>query len=337
MTERAHAELDGLALGIDLGASKIELGLVDGTGRIGERNRLDTDPDPERALSAVVEAAHHLLDRARRDGAKVTAAGAGAAGQVDSEGGILRTSPNLERWTDVPIARRLADALDLPVTITNDLNAITLAEYAHGAGRGLERGDGDLVVLYVGTGVGGGVISDGRLLEGAHGYAGELGHTALVAGGRPCSCRSSGCLEAYVSGWAIAVRAREAVGDDPEAGEILVQKAGGRDRITAATVARVAAAGDPLARRLVEETGRLLGAGLVSVIHVFNPRKLVLGGGVIDGIPDLVPAAAEVVRERAMAVFLEDLEIVPATLGEDAGVIGAARLGRLHAAERSRG
>jgi glucokinase len=152
----------------------------------------------------------------------------------------------------------------------------------------------------------------------------------LVADGRRCSCPNRGCLEAYVGGWAIAERAKEAVDGAPEAGKALLGlaggRAGGRDRITAATVGRATEAGDPLARRLVEETGRYLGAGLVSLVHVFNPRRLVLGGGVIEGMPDVASAAADELRRRAMPVFLEELEILGAGLGAEAGVVGAGLL-----------
>jgi glucokinase len=315
------------ALGIDLGGTKIALALVDTGGRVLAQRRLDTEADagPEAALDAMIAQARELIAEGR---APVAAVGVGAAGQVDRLRGILRSSPNLPRWRDVPLGRRLSDALGRPVAITNDGSAIALAEQAHGAGRGHD----DVVVLFVGTGVGGGVIGGGRLLDGAHGYGGEIGHTTLVADGRPCSCRNRGCLEAYVGGWAIAERAREAAGRWREAGERLLRAAGEAEgggafgRITAATVGRAAGAGDPLARELVDETGRLLGHGLVSLIHAFNPRRVVVGGGVIDGMTELLSIAERVAREHVMEVFLDDLEIVPAALGAEAGVVGAARL-----------
>lgn len=312
-----------LILGVDLGGSKAELALVDARGEITASRRLETAAEggPERVVEDLVAAARELIDRAS---AEVEAVGVGVAGQVDSRRGVVRSAPNLAGWEDFPLAESLTGALDRHAFVINDVSATTVAEHAVGAGRGVD----DLVVLFVGTGVGGGVISGGRLLEGAGGYGGELGHVTLVACGRPCHCRNRGCLEAYAGGWAIAERAREAVDESPEAGKVLLDLAGGgaggRDRITAATVDEAARTGDPLARRLVEETGTYLGAGLVSVVHVFNPRRLVLGGGVIQGMPDLVAAAAAELRERAIPVFLEDLEIVPAALGSEAGAVGAA-------------
>jgi len=328
---------DGLALGIDLGGTKIELALVAADGTIRHRCRVETEADAgaDRVIEDITKAGKELIEGASSSGSGApTAVGAGVAGQIDSHAGIVRTTPNLEGWDDVPLASRLEEAFGVPAAITNDLNAITLGEQAYGAGKGYD----DLVVVFVGTGVGGGVITGGRLVEGAGGYGGEIGHTTLIADGRKCTCRSRGCLEAYVGGWAIAARARDAAREDEEAGVELVRLAGSIEKITAATVDRAATAGDPLARRLVEETGRLLGLGLVSVIHTFNPRRVVLGGGVIDGMPNLVPIATEVVQENTMKVFLEDLEIAPAALGGDAGVIGAARWARIKGAnEKSEG
>jgi len=310
-----------LALGIDLGATKSELGLVSRAGEVLATRRLPTasQAGPDRVVADLAAAGRELLEEAP---AQVLGVGVGMAGQVAGRSGVVRSAPNLAGWRDVPLAEALEDALGLPAAITNDVNVTALAEHAAGAGRGVD----DLVVVFVGTGVGGGVIAGGRLVEGAAGYGGELGHVTIVADGRRCSCPNRGCLEAYVGGWAIAERAREAVDEAPEAGRVLVDKAGGLDRITAATVAEAARSEDPLARRLIEETGRYLGAGLVSLVHVFNPRRVILGGGVIEGMPDLASAAADELRRRAMPVFLEELEIVGAGLGAEAGVIGAGLL-----------
>lgn len=310
---------ESLCLGVDLGATKIELGLVTPAGEVRATRRRETDAEggPEGVVADLVASTRELLE-----GAPITGIGVGVAGQVDRRAGVVRSAPNLVGWGDFPLAEALEEALGARVAITNDVNATALAEHAVGAGRGVD----DLLVVFVGTGVGGGVLSGGRLLEGGTGFGGELGHITLVAGGRPCRCPNRGCLEAYAGGWAIAERAREAVDEAAEAGKVLLDRTGGRESITAATVDRAAEAGDPLARRLVEETGRYLGAGLVSLVHVFNPRRLILGGGVVEGMPDLAAAAAAELRRRAMPVFLEELEIVPAGLGSEAGVVGAGLL-----------
>jgi glucokinase len=328
MTENSGTSL---ALGVDLGGTKLGLALVDRAGRVtrSERRATDAGGGPRPLVAELAAAARELIAGAP---AAVGSLGVGFAGQVDARAGVVRSAPNLSGWEDFPLVEALGEAVGRPVALLNDVSATALAEHAVGAGRGVD----DLVVVTLGTGVGGGVIAGGRLIEGAGGYGGELGHMTLVADGRPCRCPNRGCLEAYAGGWAIAERAREAVDEAPEAGRALLAAADGREEITAAAVARAARAGDPLARRLVAETGRLLGSGLVSLVHAFNPRRLILGGGVIDGLPELVAAAEAELRARAMAVFLEDLEILPAALGAEAGVVGAGLFAHRRFGEREK-
>ena len=172
------------------------------------------------------------------------------------------------------------------------------------------------------------MISGGQLLEGCNNTAGELGHTTLIAEGRRCHCPNLGCLEAYAGGWAIAERAKEAVSANPQEGEKLTTLAGGVENITAATVSQAYRGGDPLSERLVEETGQYLAAGLVGIVNAFNPCLLVLGGGVIEGLPELIQIVEDIVRKRALRPSVEKLKIVKAGLGVRAGVIGAAALAR---------
>jgi glucokinase len=172
------------------------------------------------------------------------------------------------------------------------------------------------------------------LLTGDRGVAGELGHSTLVADGRLCTCGRRGCLEAYAGGWAIAARAREAIEADPEGGRAIREEAG-EDTVTALTVSRAAAVGDPLAARLLAETGRYLGAGIVGLVHALNPRRIVLGGGVIDGNPHLVDLVAATVEESAIPIFSDRLDVKHSELGSQAGVVGSASMARHHhAADR---
>jgi glucokinase len=255
---------------------------------------------------------------------KAEALGIGVAGQVDTETGIVHTSPNLG-WEDIPLQQKLEDALGIPVTITNDVRAVLWGEWKHGAGQGID----DLVVVFVGTGIGGSVLSGGQVLIGDQGSAGELGHTTLIAGGRPCHCPNRGCLEAYAGGWAIAERAQEAVRVDETAGQRFIDLAGSIDAITAETLDKAYEQGDALAKQLVEETGFYLGAGLTGIVNALNPRRLVLGGGVIEGVPVLVELVDAVIQQYAMEVARQHLSVVRSALGGDAGVIGAATLARL--------
>jgi len=314
-----------LALGIDVGGTKIESALVDPSGTVVTTHRHPTDAarGPDRVIDDLVSCVRECLDQSA-NGASV--AGIGVAGQVDPERGIVRSAPNLD-WTDVPLQERAAGALGIPVHVLNDVRAITWGVWQHGAGRGVD----DLVAVFIGTGIGGGVISDGRMLHGPRGTAGEVGHTTLVAGGRDCHCPNRGCWEAYAGGWAIAERAQDAVRQDPEAGQTLLDLAGSRDAITGRTVNDALAQGDPLAHALTEATSRYLGAGMTSVVNTLNPERIVMGGGVIEGHPAHVDAVAEIVRERALPPARQRLDIVPSELGGQAGVVGAAAYARQRA------
>lgn len=305
-------------LGIDIGGTKTALALVDPAGEAHLIARLPTEPARGAGgmLAAAAQAAREVLGDALGG---ATAVGVCVAGQVSPDG-ILLGAPNLG-WDGAPVAALARHQFGRPAVVLNDVHAAAVAEWGAGAGLGVD----DLVVLYLGTGVGGGVIVGGRLLTGATGTLGELGHVTLVAGGRRCHCRSSGCIEAYVSGWALADRTRDAVAADPQAGAAILAAANGdAAAITGRTLAAAHRAGDPLARHLVAETGALLGAAAVGLVNGWNPSRLVLGGGVIDGLPELVDAAARAVRDHALPVAAEAARVVRAGLGSNAPAVGAA-------------
>ena len=309
-------------MGVDLGGSKLETALVNTDGCIiaSHRRSIHYEKNPDRAIADIVASTEICLREANQ---AAWGLGIGVAGQVDKVTGTVRFSPNL-RWHNVPLQARLEEALGLPVVVNNDVRAATWGEWRHGAGQGVN----DLVCLFVGTGIGGGIVSGGCLLEGCHNSAGELGHITIVASGRHCRCPNQGCLEAYAGGWAIAERAQEAVRADPKAGQTLVTLAGGIQHISAATVSRAYTDGDPLASRLVEETAQYLAAGVVGIVNAFNPCLLILGGGVIQGLPEYVPMIERSLRASALETAVEHLRIVAAALGNKAGVIGAAALAR---------
>ena len=321
---RSRLEEEGtlLTAGVDLGGTKVEMALVDEAGRAVHTHRRATRPEdgPERLIADVSDGVKALVHEA---GQPAQALGVGVAGQIERATGSVSFAPNLG-WTNVPFKAILQKALDVPVVVTNDVRAATWGEWRHGSGSGTD----DMVCIFVGTGVGGGVVTGGRVIEGHGNAAGELGHITIVAGGRQCRCRNRGCLEAYVGGWAIAERAQEAAGADPQAGRELIHLAGGVDRVSAATVSEAYAAGDRLARDLVDETGRYLADGVVGIVNVFNPRLLVMGGGVVEGIPHLASRLEPAVRARALPAVLESLRIATAELGGKAGVVGAAALAR---------
>jgi glucokinase len=206
--------------------------------------------------------------------------------------------------------------------VVNDVRAATWGEWRYGAGVGAD----EVVVLFLGTGIGGGVITGRKILAGCSNAAGELGHTTIVVEGRRCHCRNKGCLEAYAGGWAIAERAQEMIRRNPTAGQRLIQLAGSIYNISAAIVSQAFKEKDWLATLIVKETGKYLSAGLVGIVNSFNPCLLVLGGGVIEGLPILVTIAKKTIKERALEAVIKKLKIKKSALGENAGIIGAASL-----------
>jgi glucokinase len=310
-------------LGVDIGGTKIETALVDSSGKIvfSHYRLVQAGKVPDQVIADVIDSATICL---KESGQKAAALGVGVAGQIDKIQGIVRRSPNLPGWQDVPLKSRLAQALNLPVAVNNDAKTITWGEWKHGAGQGYA----DLVCLFVGTGIGGGVVSAGRLIEGAHNTAGELGHLTVVAAGRQCHCPNEGCMEAYAGGWAIAERTQDAVRANPQGGELMTKLAGEIEHISAITVSQAHLQNDPLAYRMVKDTSKYLAAGVVSIVNAFNPALIILGGSVILGLPDLVGMVEKRVHEHALQTPLEGLRIVTAALGNKAGVIGAAAIAR---------
>jgi glucokinase len=310
-----------LTVGVDIGGSKIEVALVDADGRVVATSRRPSggmESDPDQVVAEVAARVAELRSDAPGEG--IAALGIAVAGQIDPETGVVRYSPNLQ-WRDVPLRRELERALEIPAWAINDVQAVTWGEWRRGAGRGVS----DLICLFVGTGVGGGIVAGGRLVTGASGSAGELGHTVLDPQGPLCHCGTTGCLEAYAGGWAIAQRVQRAVAEQPEAGRGLLALAhGGPETLSAAILAKAAHGSDLLARRLVDEVGTALGAGVASMVNALNPQLVILGGGVIEGLPELVVRVEETVRKRALPVSADTVRVVKSELGPHAGVVGAA-------------
>ena len=314
------------AIGVDLGGTKVEVAAVDANGKILQRLKQPTQVEtgPDSIMAAIATMAWHLRDRGPRT--LPAGVGVGVAGQVNAATGLVRFAPNLN-WREVPLQTRLQTALTLPVVVTNDVRAATWGEWRHGAGQGAD----DLICLFIGTGIGGGVVSGGRMLQGCTNTAGELGHITVDLNGPPCTCGHRGCMEALAGGWAIARRARQAIQDAPAAGKAFLQAAGLEEPvapqdISARVVAAAARAQDPLARLLVDEVAQALVAGTVGLVNAFNPCRLILGGGVMQGLPELLDHIEAGVRRAALNTASEGLQVLPSELGSDAGVVGAATL-----------
>jgi glucokinase len=307
------------AIGIDLGGTKLDVALVDNEGSVGSSLRMKTRvaDGPAEIESDMIHAIESLMAGAY---CLPVGIGIGIAGQVDELTGSIDLSPNLG-WRGVPLRADLEKMLKMPTVITNDVRAIALGEWTFGAG----RGSSDVVCLFVGTGIGGGVVSGGRILTGCTNTAGEIGHMTIDINGPLCTCGNRGCLEALSGGWAIAVQARDAVQQNPDDGKRLLELANGSlDGITAETVAIASRDGDPLSRSIMETACRALIAGSVSLVNAFNPCRLILGGGVIDGVPELVDRVREGVYRLALPTAVRQLDITTGSLGSKAGVVGAA-------------
>jgi len=308
---------DLLTLGIDLGGTKVKAALVDSKGKILSAHKYPTNP--EKGVDGVIEDILKCIDGCLGDNIqKAEALGIGIAAQVDLKGNVIN-APNL-RWHNIPLKKILEEKLGIPVFVLNDVNAATWGEWRYGSGKNVS----DLVVIFVGTGVGGGVISGSKMVIGCNNSGGELGHITIVLDGRQCHCPNKGCLEAYAGGWAIAERAQEAVRANPQNGKQLISLAGAIENITAKTVGDAYYKKDPLSIQLIGETIQYLAAGAVSIVNAFNPRILILGGGVIEGMPELINEIEKIAKEKALESSLIDLKITKAALGGDAGVIGAA-------------
>ncbi|GEL45442.1 glucokinase [Cellulomonas hominis] len=306
-----------LTVGVDIGGTKIAAGVVDASGQILVRAFRSTDPrDPEQIEAAVADAVAEL----RAQYPQVDAVGAAAAGFVGPDRTTMLFAPNIA-WRHHPLGTRLADRIGLPVVIENDANAAAWAEYRFGNGRGTR----DMVMLTLGTGLGGAVVADGRLLRGAFGAAAELGHVTVVPDGHFCGCGQEGCWEAYASGTALARLARNVATSDPEGARAMLAVADG-EPLSGAHVTAAARQGDPVATGLMHRFGRYLGLGIATLTAVVDPEVVVVGGGIAGAAGDLIlPAAREgFLAKLSGRGFRGEPRIVTAALANDAGIIGAA-------------
>jgi glucokinase len=307
------------AIGIDLGGTKIAGVLVNATGTIvtSVRAETPTSPDPDLVTQRIAALCDDLAGGF--EDAQLAGIGVGVAGQIDPPTGRVHHAPNLG-WLDFPFGERLAMLTRRRIAILNDVQAATYGEWLHGAAKDTQHA----VCLFIGTGVGGGIITNGAMMYGAGGSAGELGHMVVDVTGPVCRCGNRGCLESYAGGWAIARRAFDAAHAHEDAGARVLEIAGRSEAITAAVVAAAAHTGDPLARALVREVGEALGAGAVSIVNAFNPSLLILGGGVVEGLPELADIVSERVRMWALPSASRDVQVVRSRLGGNAGAVGAA-------------
>ena len=311
------------ALGIDIGGTKVAGGVVAPDGAILDTARRAT---PGKSVSATEDAIAAVVEElADRHGGPLVGVGVGAAGWFDRTGDTVLFSPHLA-WRNQSLRKDLAVRLQRPLWVGNDADAAAWAEYRYGAARGSSL----MLMITLGTGIGGGMVIDGRLQRGAHGVVGEWGHMRVVPNGRLCACGNRGCWEQYASGNALGHTAREVAQNSPAAAADLLDRVGGdADRLTGEVVATAARAGDPLANELLGEVGAWLGQGIADLSAVLDPEVVVIGGGVsVLGEMVLAPARERLERALPGRGFRPGPRVVAAQLGTQAGLVGAADLVR---------
>ena len=310
-------------IGIDVGGTNVKIALVD-EGKIIYSNSVPTYAKMgyEYTVNNIKQAIKDLMKETNTEAKDIQGIGFDFPGQVDCKTGVVKLAPNIPGWVNVPIAQMIEEEFNIPTRIDNDVRCAALGELKFGAGRGCEN----FICITVGTGIGSGIVINGKVVRGASNAAGELGHIKLqMLGGPICGCGDTGCLEAFASGPSIVAMAQDYIrgGKSTKFREMAAAEGG---EITPYMVAKAAEAGDPVAKRIFEIVGEYIGIGLTSVINLLNPEKVIIGGGVAEAGDLLFDPIRRTIKERAMVVAGEAVEIVPAELGNSAGVIGASML-----------
>ena len=314
----------GKRIGIDVGGTNVKIALVDKSGKIIYSNSVPTYAKMgyEYTVNNIKQAIKDLMKETNTTAKDIDGIGFDFPGQVDYKTGVVKLAPNIPGWVNVPIAQMIEEEFHIPTRIDNDVRCAALGEMKFGAGQGCEN----FVCITVGTGIGSGLVVNGQLVRGASNAAGEFGHIKLqMKDGLICGCGDTGCLEAYASGPSIVAMAQDYIkgGKSTKFREMAAAEGG---EITPYMVAKAAEAGDPVAKRIFAIVGEYIGIGLTSVINLLNPEKVIIGGGVAEAGDLLLDPIRKTIKERAMVVAGSAVEIVPAQLGNSAGVIGASML-----------
>lgn len=306
-----------IVLAADLGGTNLRMAVVDAGGAILSRSKCDTPRSgPEEIVGAIVSSVRAALsDRYRLDDVK--AAGiAIPAMSIDPDGGVVKKAANVPALDGFALGRRVSEAIGFPVLLENDANAAAIGESWIGASRGAPNS----ICVTLGTGIGGGIFVNGRILRGLDRSAGEIGHIGVEPFGDPCGCGSLGCVERYASATAISRMSRELLPAYP--GSLLAEN----KNLTAADAFEAGKAGDLLALEVFRRVGFYLGIALANLINILNPEVIVIGGGVADGWDLFIGPLREEIERRAYAEPAKRAQIIPAALGDDAGLLGAARV-----------
>ncbi len=308
-------------IGIDFGGTFIKFGLVDADRQPSETFQLPTPTDGgcDSVVEQILAGAGQLIQRHGLSKSDIVGVGIGSPGPIDIPNGIVIAMPNIRGMDNCPLRNRVADGLDLPAVLENDANAAAYGEYICGAG----EGTGSIVMLTLGTGVGSGIIIDGRILHGSHSIGAELGHMIIVPGGEQCNCGQKGCLERYCSATYMAQRAMrllEKEDTDSSLKQLLIEKGG----FDARDIEDARKAGDKFAARMWDDCARHLAIGCVNISRIFDPDEIILGGGMAKAGDELLVPVRRYFEELHWSLTEPKTKIVLARLGNDAGAIGAA-------------
>jgi glucokinase len=313
-------------VGIDLGGTKILAAVFDQRHRMLAREKKSTKPDygPDRVLDRIAETVNEALAVSAVAHTSVAGIGVGVPGMVDTRSGVVRVAPNLH-WRDFPFGRLLSARLRIPVTVVNDVQAGTLAVKHFGAGRKLT----DFVCMFIGTGIGGGIVIGGQQYRGSTGMGGEIGHMAVIADGGPkCGCGNHGCMEAVASRGAIVKRVIEEIKDGRKT-VVWDLCDGDTRRIRSRIIAEAYLEGDKLVREIMDDACHYIGIGAANLINVLNPQAVILGGGLIEALGSkMLPRIRKSAWQHVIGATPERVNIIDCGLGDDAGIMGAALAAR---------
>ncbi len=309
-------------IGVDIGGTNIKIALVDFEGKIIYSNTTPTRAEMgfEAGVANIKQAIKDLMQETNESAKTIEAIGFGLPGQIDYKAGMVKNLPNIPGWINIPLGKLIEDEFQIPTKLDNDVRCAALGELNFGAGKGCEN----LICITIGTGIGSGIVLNGKLVRGASNAAGEIGHIKMTLEKGPlCGCGDHGCFEAYASGPSIVTMAKEFI----SGGKSAKYKEMATDGIiTPYIVAQAALQGDAVSLQIFKQIGEIIGVGLSSVINLLNPEKIIIGGGVADAGEILLEPIRKTIEDRAMPIQKEAVKVVPAQLANAAGVIGASLL-----------
>ena len=311
------------AIGIDIGGTNVPAAIIDEGGDIvhviNKKTMAEGGPDTviNRITDSINDLTKYFSDNIKTG--KIVGIGIGTPGTLDHKKGQIITSPNLPQWRNIPLVELINKQVKMPVFIDNDANCAAIGEHWIGAAKGAEN----VVLITLGTGVGGGIIINNKIYRGSHGTAGEIGHITIFTKGNKCACGNFGCLEAYASANATAARAKERLKREDTATSLQTKKL---SEINTYEIYIHAEQGDRFAQDILKESGTYLGVGIATFANIFDPDVIIIGGGFAGAEKYLIPAAIDEAYKRSFKSVMDNIKITTAKLGNNAGIIGAAKL-----------